>query len=111
MGSTASESPGQASGPAGLLMSSARRQLATPLSGNEVRQLLTMTAEDVKPANTGLIGQPDKASDGWDPHFGYGRVNLTKAMAAVQAGRIPPEVQIDSPDWFAPINEIGRAHV
>ena len=90
------------------------------LRGNETRQLLTMTAEDVLPANTGVIGPPDKANPGWDPHFGYGRVNMAAAMARIHlkpgqpipAGWpcgtrrtcIPPEAQIDAPDWFSPID-------
>ena len=106
MGSTGSVNTGQASGAAGLLASFGRQRFgaANPLSGNEIRQLLTMTAEDVLPANTGQIGQPDKASAGWDPHFGYGRVNLAAAMARIAADRVPPEAQLDAPDWFAPIN-------
>ncbi len=51
-----------------------------------------------------MIGLPDKAAIGWDTHFGYGRVNLAGAMARIKAQRIPPEAQIDSPDWFAPLN-------
>jgi hypothetical protein len=106
MGSTGSENTGQAAGAAGLLASFGRAVFGAdhPLTGNEIRQLLTMTAEDVLPANTGVIGPADKANPGWDPHFGYGRVNLAKAMAMVQAGRIPPEAQLDAPDWFSPIN-------
>ena len=104
MGSTGSQNTGQAAGAAGLLASYGREVLGEPLSGNEIRQLLTMTAEDVLPANTGTIGQPDKANPGWDPHFGYGRVNLAAAMARIAAKRIPPEAQLDAPDWFTPIN-------
>ena len=123
MGSTGSENTGQASGAAALLASFGREILGDddPLSGNEIRQLLTMTAEDVLPENTGTIGLPDKANPGWDPHFGYGRVNLTEAMARIANDRgpipaedwpceeaaetcVPPEAQIDAPDWFAPIN-------
>ncbi len=125
MGSTGSENTGQAAGVAGLLESYARTVFAgsglpAGLRGNETRQLLTMTAEDVLPANTGVIGQPDKANTGWDSHFGYGRVNMAAAMARIQlrpgqpipAGWrcgtrrtcIPPEAQLDAPDWFSPIN-------
>lgn len=106
MGSTGSQNTGQAAGAAALLASFGRKQFgaADPLSGNEIRQLLTMTAEDVLPANTGAIGLPDKASEGWDPHFGYGRVNLAAAMKRIADDRVPPEAQIDSPDWFTPIN-------
>jgi hypothetical protein len=128
MGSTGSENTGQAAGVAGLLESYARSafagtELPAGLSGNETRQLLTMSAEDVLPQNTGAIGQPDKANPGWDPHFGYGRVDLAAAMARIQLRQgqpipagwpcgsrrtcIPPEAQIDAPDWFSPI-DIGR---
>jgi hypothetical protein len=131
---TGSENTGQASGAAALLASFGRETLASEgtgpaaLSGNEIRQLMTMTAEDVLPDNTGIIGPPDKASPGWDPHFGYGRLNLAGAMARITNDRgpaaaedwpcadadetcIPPEAQIDSPDWFAPINvdRVGNA--
>ena len=72
MGSTGSENTGQAAGVAGLLESYARSSFAggpfpAGLRGNETRQLLTMTAEDVLPANTGAIGLPDKASRGLGP--------------------------------------------
>ncbi len=113
VGSTGSANTGQAAGAAGLLASYGRKTLTTPLTGNEIRQLLTMTAEDVLPANTGTIGLPDKASKGWDPHFGYGRVSLAGAMARIEAKRIPPEAQLNAPDWFAPINvdRVGAAGV
>jgi Subtilase family len=109
MGSTGSENTGQAAGVAGLLESYARQRYAgtrfpAGLSGNETRQLLTMTAEDVLPENTGQVGLADKANPGWDPHFGYGRVNLAAAMDRIKTGRIPPEAQIDAPAWFAPID-------
>src|SRR4051812_41538278 len=109
VGSTGSENTGQAAGAAGVLESYALKRYAgtsfpAGLTGNETRQLLTMTAEDVLPANTGEIGLPDEANPGWDPHFGYGRVNLAAAMHRISTGRIPPEAQIDSPAWFAPIN-------
>jgi len=118
MGATGSANTGQASGAAGLLESYGRKRfrrtrLPRSLSGNEIRQLLTMTAEDVLPANTGSIGLPDKANTGWDTHFGYGRVNLAGAMQRIQERRIPPEAQLDAPDWFAPINvdRVGSAGV
>jgi len=106
MGATGSAATGQASGAAALLASYGREVFGNddPLSGNEIRQLLTMTAEDVRPLNTGIIGQPDKAQIGWDPHFGYGRVNLAAAMQKIENGRVPPEAQIDAPDWFTPVN-------
>jgi Subtilase family len=125
MGSTGSENTGQAAGVAGLLEAYARDSFAgspfpAGLSGNETRQLLTMTAEDVLPQNTGSNGPPDKANPGWDSHFGYGRVDMAAAMARIHLKQgqpttaewpcgtrrtcIPPEAQIDTPDWFAPID-------
>ena len=123
MGSTGSANTGQAAGAAGLLSAFGDEELASPLSGNEIRQLLTMSAEDVRPENLGTIGAPfvDKAEVGWDPHFGYGRVNLAGAMARLanephpaavaswpcdvgDDNCVPPEAQINAPDWFAPIN-------
>ncbi|MGH2953291.1 MAG: S8 family serine peptidase [Solirubrobacterales bacterium] len=106
MGATGSENTGQAAGAAALLASFGRETFGDgdPLSGNEIRQLLTMTAEDVLPKNTGVVGLPDKASPGWDPHFGYGRVNLAAAMERIADDRVPPEAQLYAPDWFAPIN-------
>ncbi len=111
MGSTGSENTGQAAGAAGLVASFGKLVFGAgnPLSGNEIRQLLTMTAEDVRPGtgnlNLGLIGAPfvDKAATGWDPHFGYGRVNLAGAMQRIRDNDVPPQAQIDSPAWFAPI--------
>jgi hypothetical protein len=128
MGSTGSENTGQAAGAAGLIHAFGRERFGPGrmLSGNEVRQILTMSAEDVQPENTGFIGQPDRANDGWDTHFGYGRVNLAAAMAriandphpetpanqwpcqftgpAADPNCVPPEAQIDAPDWFSPVN-------
>ena len=131
VGSTGSENTGQASGAAGLIASFGRQTFGEgkPLSGNEIRQLLTMTAEDVLPENTGTIGLLDKVNAGWDPHFGYGRVNLAGAMARIANERgpapekgtapgdrfewpcadsdatcVPPEAQIDAPDWYTPID-------
>ena len=50
MGATGSENTGQASGAAGLIASFGREEFpnGNPLTGNEIRQLLTMTAEDVR---------------------------------------------------------------
>ena len=105
MGATGSEDTGQASGAAALLASFGRDEFpGNPLTGNEIRQLLTMTAEDVRAVNTNPITFPDKAETGWDPHFGYGRVNLAAAMKRIADDDVPPEAQIDAPAWFAPIN-------
>ncbi len=108
---TGSEATGQASGAAGLLISYANRKGIT-LQPNEVKQLLTETAEDVDPRNTGALGTPDPAQVGWDQHFGYGRPDLglaiehirNEAQGVAPAAQIPPQALITSPDWFAPLN-------
>jgi Subtilase family/FG-GAP-like repeat len=100
---TGSEATGQAAGAAGLLQSEALKKGAT-LAPNEVKQLLTMTAEDVVPENTRGTGVPDPSQYGWDQHFGYGRPDLALAMERIADGKIPPQALITSPDWFAPLN-------
>ncbi|HEX2085630.1 MAG TPA: S8 family serine peptidase, partial [Solirubrobacteraceae bacterium] len=112
-----SEGTGQASGAAGLLMSYGRQRSADdplfgpPLEPNEVKQLLTMTAEDVVPENTVGVGVPDPAQVGWDQHFGYGRPDLGLAMEWIRDRKIPPQALITSPDWFAPLNVDDQATV
>ncbi|HEY7630145.1 MAG TPA: S8 family serine peptidase [Thermoleophilaceae bacterium] len=107
---TGSEATGQASGAAGLLQSEALGK-GTTLAPNEIKQLLTMTAEDVVPENTRGIGVPDPSQYGWDQHFGYGRPDLALAMEKIAAGKIPPQALITSPDWFAPLNVSQRSTV
>ena len=87
-------------GAAGLLISAARDQGLT-LSPDEIRQLLAtnaddiwLSAADVKTAHT------YPSEEGWDFFYGYGRMNVGAAVAAVSAGRIPPVARIDGPGWF-----------
>src|SRR5213593_3228555 len=104
-GQTGSEGTGQAAGAAGLLMSYAR-QRGTGLTSNEVKQILTMTADDVLPGDTGGEGAPDPSQQGWDQHYGYGRVNLRAALQRLGvpalgiAQKIPPEATLERPAWF-----------
>ncbi len=104
-GTTESECTGQAAGAAGLLMSYAR-QRGTDLTANEVKQILTLTADDVLPGDTIGTGIPDPSQPGWDQHFGYGRVNLRKALERLGvpalgiAAKIPPEATLEKPSWY-----------
>ncbi len=103
---TGSVATGQASGAAGLLISYAREKHRR-LAPNEVKQLLTLTAQDVVPENTGNDGTdgiPDPAQKGWDQHFGYGLPDLGLAMERIQRKQIPPQALITGPPWFAPLN-------
>jgi hypothetical protein len=113
--SCSSEATGRAAGLAGLLVSAGRdaveaSTLATPLTANEVRQLLTQTADDIDfetPPGTRAVSFPDTiryaTQPGWDQFTGYGRVNIRSAVARVAAGDIPPEAELDAPDWFTPL--------
>ena len=114
---TGSEATGQASGAAGLLASYGLRRSAAgqlpggPLKPNELKQLLTLTAEDVVPSNTVGSGLPDPSQVGWDQHFGYGRPDLGLAMQRINQGKIPPQALITSPDWYAPLNLVRQNRV
>jgi predicted secreted protein len=90
--------------------------LDKPLSACEVRQLIATTADDIdfSPGSYGvsvglldlIIGPSQRfpSNQGWDPYFGYGRVNAYEAVRAVDEGRIPPEAEISYPCWFDLIN-------
>jgi hypothetical protein len=100
---TGSVATGQASGAAALMMAYARDR-GRDLAPNEVKQLFTMTAEDVVAENTVGTGVPDPAHPGWDQHFGYGRLDLGHALERIRDSKVPPQAFIDSPEWFAPLN-------
>ncbi|MFL5867888.1 MAG: S8 family serine peptidase, partial [Thermoleophilaceae bacterium] len=126
--SCSSDATGRASGMAGLIYSEALNQ-GLHLSANEVKQLMAMNADDVDFASAELSCEPvptDACTDpnlnsvnpfrlvlpfpatvryparkGYDEFYGYGRVNMLRAVEAVRDGRIPPEASIDSPDWYS----------
>jgi Subtilase family len=93
------------------------------LSANEIKQLLTTTADDINfaarpdaqpplpenytstsPFPGVLTSERYHSIAGWDQYFGYGRINADSAVRRVAAGRIPPEAEITSPAWFEVIN-------
>jgi hypothetical protein len=98
-GDTGSQATGKAAGVAALALAHAR-DLGIDLSANQLKQLVTLTAEDVLPENTLGVGVPDPSQPGWDQYFGYGRIDARALLDAITARRIPPEVFIDDPTWF-----------
>ena len=88
-GPTGSTNTGKAAGAAALIMSAALESGIT-LSPDELRSLMEGTAEDVLIGDTLGAGIPDPAQEGFDTHFGYGRVDVGRAAAEAEAGRIPP---------------------
>ncbi len=89
------------SGSVGLVFS-AGLDNGIELTADQVKALLRNETDDVDLT----IDEQDEANSypshaGWDPFYGYGRVNLGRAVQAVFAGDIPPEAVITSPRWFA----------
>lgn len=134
--SCSSEATGRSSGVAGLVVSAALNAVDRgaitryprddgtlapyPLSAEEVKQLLTLTADDVnfdarddvepaQPQNysttipvPGIAGSERfRSIAGFDQYFGYGRLDADTAVLRVASGQIPPEAALASPDWFA----------
>ncbi len=100
-----SGSVGFGGGIAGLLYSRARDiDLDPPLSANEVRQILVMTVDDVDVPESWSDPEKYPSKEGWDPHFGYGRVNAYRAVQMVDPDTIPPEVDLLTPTWFQTID-------
>src|SRR5438094_4466507 len=119
--SCSSEATGRSSGIAGLIVSAGRdavdaHTLTSPLTANEVRQVITRTADDINfdipggpvgtPPSTGgrTVAFPDTSryatQAGFDQFTGYGRINAHSAVARVLAGQIPPEADVTKPVWF-----------
>jgi hypothetical protein len=44
------------------------------------------------------------ARKGYDEYYGYGRANMDKVLDATDAGTVPPEAEITSPEWYAQID-------
>lgn len=103
---------GLAGGAAGLIYSRAKDiGLDPPLSAAEVRALMLMTAIDVDVPESWT--DPDKypSKAGWDPHFGYGRLNVHHAVERVADDTIPPEADLLAPDWFQVLDPSSSATV
>ncbi len=100
-----SEATGKTSGNSGLIFSYGLEQGVTPpLTAEEVMQLQKMTADVVNvPQSRDAAENPNlyyESLPGFSQRFGYGRTNVPNALAAVQSGLIPPEVEILSPAWY-----------
>lgn len=76
--------------------------LSPPLHAGEVRQILTMTVDDIwVPYEERVCDETKYPSwEGWDQRFGYGRTNARNAVEAIRDGRIPPNIDVTSPMWF-----------
>ncbi len=86
-------------------------ELEYELTAGEVKQILCNNTDDI---NEPYDPQRYPSHEGWDFYHGYGRLNLGKALASMGAGTIPPQADIEWPEWFSihdpekkPILEIG----
>ncbi|MBZ0273318.1 S8 family serine peptidase [bacterium] len=106
-GACSSEAVGNGAGLAGLIYSYAL-QRGIGISAEEVRQIMMMTADDV--ASHCLTLTPGGCKEGWDNHWGYGRVNAERALFALGVPdlgipeRIPPAVRVTSPRYWETID-------
>ncbi len=78
------------------LVVSRGRAIGLKLTAGEVRQIIRRSADDLDERSHGY-------APGWDQLSGWGRVNAYEAVKRVASGRIPPEVNITSPDWYKPV--------
>jgi hypothetical protein len=113
---------GMSSGAGGLIASAALEARVT-LSGAELHQIYVNAVDDID-LPTSQPGHPqhdDKrypSKAGWDMFFGYGRLNVSKAVDLIFDGRIPPEADVASPAWWTvldptagvvPVRGVARA--
>ena len=108
-GACSSEAAGNIGGAAGLIISRAR-DLGINLSANEVKQILTMSADDIYRFCLTLTG--GGCQRGWDAHYGYGRPNMARAFEVLgdpvngKPTLIPPEVKLYTPKWFQIVDPV-----
>jgi hypothetical protein len=133
--SCSSEATGKTAGTVGLIESEAANAVAAgtlkpypglrsatgrpvPLSANEVKQILTMSGDDVDFATAAPTATPPAPADnyavtssnvplattrmypttpGYDIYTGWGRLDAARAVTWVKEGRIPPVADITAP--------------
>ena len=104
-------SPGCATGSVAIinglsgLISSYSDQLGLGLDVDERRQIIRATVDDIwlsPEESDAAVTYP--SNEGWDPFYGYGRVNAGRALAQMESGDIPPVARFGGPDWFTPYN-------
>jgi MYXO-CTERM domain-containing protein len=108
-----SEASGRFGGYMGLLYSAAlKANLASPgnfagdpnhirrLTAEEARQLFIETVDTFYDPSDATNPMQFPTKNGFARRFGYGRPNMRAAVDAIFAGKIPPEVDLESPLWF-----------
>jgi hypothetical protein len=67
------------------------------LSGPRAEQVVESTATPVTDTGLPWPGSPGS----WSSQYGYGIVDVYRAMQAVAENHVPPEAAISSPDWYS----------
>ena len=112
--SCSSEATGKTSGAVGLMVSAALQAGIPPLdpapatdkfgtrrlAAEEIKQLLVQSVDDIYDPAAANDPQLYPTKVGWDQRSGYGRTNVARAIAMIQAGQIPPVVDVTAPGWF-----------
>ena len=94
------------------LLKSAGLDAGIDLHPGEIMQLLTQHSTDIWKTSTELErSKAYPSAEGWDPFYGYGRLNVEGSVIAVQDGRIPPIVSIRGIEWFEVIDPTRRVSV
>jgi Subtilase family len=120
--SCSSEAVGRGAGIAGLVISAAKNEMARghldrALTANEIEQIITMSADDIDFSGERSVRFPVfktrrfPSGPGWDPYFGYGRVNAREAVRMVEEHDIPPEADLLSPAWFETLDPAATPEV
>jgi len=109
--SCSSGATGIAGGAAALIVSRGKDLvdqglLSAPLTADEVKQIATLSADDVFDERAEHTPRLYPSQPGWDQYFGYGRLNARAALDRVAPGAIPPEADLRGPDWYATLDPV-----
>ena len=82
-----------------------RGQIVSPLTPNEVRQVVRATATPIaQPCPTAEPCFTGPAGASFNIFYGYGRPNLPLAASTIDANHIPPSANLDSPSWYQEVD-------
>jgi subtilase family protein/VCBS repeat protein len=85
-----------------------RGLLSFPLTAEEVKQVVTASADDVFEPGSADSSRLYPSQPGWDQYYGYGRANAHAAVLRVGPGTIPPEADLRRPGWFETLDPQKR---
>lgn len=88
-----------------------RGLLSSPLTADEVKQIATLTADDVFDKRSEHAPRLYPSQPGWDQYYGYGRINARAAVEAIAPGTIPPEADLRGPGWYETLDPTKTATI